>query len=87
MARQTAFAALRIKDAAEAIAPILCKVGIVIGALALLCLNSQAFMAVAVVALVIAAFYAVARLIAFISNQAIRSLGFTEPGLERMALA
>ena len=87
MAKETAFAALRIKDAAEAVAPMMRRIGIMVGALALLCLNSNIFMTMATMALVVAGLYVVARLISFISGRTIRRLGFTEPGLERMALA
>ncbi len=87
MAKKTAFAALRVKDAAEAMAPILCQIGIVIGALALLFMNMPAFGVMAGITLVVAGLYVVARLISFVSGRTIRSLGFSEVGLERMALA
>lgn len=88
MKKIEAFTVLRMKDFVEAVVvPVSRDMGVIIGALALLCLNTAAFRTLAIAAMAAGTVFIVAKAAIFISRKAIAFLGFSEPGLERMALA
>ena len=82
-----ALVVLRVKDALEAVVPAFRNAGMISGALALLCLNTAAFKTIAAIALAAMLAFVAAKAAVVAMSALIKSLGFSEPGLERMALA
>lgn len=88
MKKMEAFACLRMKDALEGIViPVSRDLGIVIGAVALMAINTAFFKALAISTLAVATVFIAAKIAVFLSRAAISALGFSEPGLERAALS
>ena len=86
MKKMEAFAILRTKDAIEAAVPVVRGAALVLGALALLCINTALFRVLVISTLGVAAVFIAAKAAIFVSRYIISFLGFSEPGLERMAL-
>ena len=84
---KNAYSALRMKDTMSSIAETFRPKMLVLCAIALLCLNTGLFMALAIAATVAFGVWAAFRLLAAFLNLRMHWLGFDEVELERLALA
>lgn len=82
-----AYTALRMKDALNFFASTITTPMIAVCAIALLLCNTAFFHIALIVASIIASVWLAIRLVAFVCDRRIVSLGFTEVELERLGLA